>query len=73
MAGMMSPLPFAGALQIQRELEEHVTRAGYPFGDILYSLLFFGCDFLPGLRLTEYGVMDVIPQRIVSPALPLGS
>ena len=40
---------------------------GFPFGDILYALLFLTCDFLPGWRLTPRGVTDVKTGQIVVP------
>jgi adenine deaminase len=65
-AGMMMDKPFAESARAQVELEERVRAAGYPFRDILYSLLFLCCDFLPGLRLTPRGVLDVKTTRIVA-------
>jgi adenine deaminase len=47
-------------------LEERVRAAGYPFPDILYSLLFLCCDFLPGARLTPRGVLDVKSRQILA-------
>ncbi|MBI3940669.1 MAG: adenine deaminase [Acidobacteria bacterium] len=72
-AGMMSPAPFAAAVQAQRELEAHVQFAGFPYDDILYALLFLTCDFLPGWRLTPRGVLDVKKGELIRPAesLPL--
>ena len=67
-AGMMMDAPFAETVRAQAELEDRVRAAGYPFPDILYSLLFLCCDFLPGLRLTPRGVLDVKSSQIVSPA-----
>jgi adenine deaminase len=66
--GMMSPLPFADVVRANRELEQHVRSAGFPFADILYALLFLTCDFLPGLRLTARGVLDVKKGEIIRPA-----
>lgn len=76
-------LPFTGmmttdnrfdtALAIARQWGETVEAAGYPFHDILYSLLFITCDFLPGLRLTPKGVLDVKTQRVWIPAQRLRS
>ena len=36
-----------------------MRRAGYPFHDPLYSLLFASGDFLPEVRLTPRGVLEV--------------
>ena len=68
-AGMMSPEPFAATVRAQTDLEQRTRVAGFPFGDILYALLFLTCDFLPGWRLTPRGVLDVKTGEIVAPPL----
>jgi adenine deaminase len=68
-AGMMSPEPFAATVRAQTDLEQRTGAAGFPFGDILYALLFLTCDFLPGWRLTPRGVLDVKTGEIVAPPL----
>ncbi|WP_304459713.1 adenine deaminase C-terminal domain-containing protein, partial [Alicyclobacillus sendaiensis] len=59
---------FETALRVARGIAEAVREAGYPFHDILYSLLFLTCDFLPGLRITPSGVIDVKSKAVVIPA-----
>ena len=66
-AGMMSPDPFAATVRAQAHLEHRMRSSGFPFGDILYALLFLTCDFLPVWRLTPRGVVDVKSGEIVSP------
>ena len=39
--------------------------AGYPFHDPLYSLLFASGDFLPELRLTPSGVIEVKSRTVL--------
>ncbi|HTT66261.1 MAG TPA: adenine deaminase C-terminal domain-containing protein [Bryobacteraceae bacterium] len=65
-AGMMSPEPFAATVRAQADLDRRVRAAGFPFADILYSLLFLTCDFLPGWRLTPRGVLDVKSGEIIA-------
>ncbi len=65
-AGMMMDTPFAACVQAQAELEKRVRAAGYSFADILYSLLFLCCDFLPGLRLTPLGIIDVKSGKLIA-------
>jgi adenine deaminase len=72
LAGHMAPGSFGEALSIARELKERLRRAGYPFSDPLYSLLFFTADFLPGPRLTWSGVLDGRTGKLVCKAEPLG-
>lgn len=71
LAGQMAPSPFEDALSVARELKEHLRRAGYPFSDPLYSLLFLTADFLPGPRLTWSGVLDARKGKLVREAQPL--
>jgi adenine deaminase len=71
LAGQMAPGTFAEAQAVARELKEHLRRAGYPFSDPLYSLLFLTADFLPGPRLTWSGVLDVRTGKLVREAEPL--
>ena len=68
-AGMMSPEPFAATVRAQADLEQRLRTAGFPFGDILYALLFLTCDFLPGWRLTPRGVIDVKSGDVVEPPI----
>jgi len=63
------PLPLTGMMltdsSFQEAVEKHdqflryMQERGFPFHDILYTLLFLTCDFLPGLRLTARGLYDV--------------
>jgi len=64
-AGMMMDSKFSACVRAQAELEEGVRAAGYPFRDILYSLLFLCCDFLPGSRMTPKGILDVKSGRLI--------
>jgi adenine deaminase len=75
--GWSAPLPidgliagerFADALDYERELDRHAREAGYPFHDIVYSLLFASGDFLPELRLTPRGLLDVKSRTVLEPA-----
>jgi adenine deaminase len=66
--GMMSGLPFAEVVERNRQLSRAVARAGYEHHDILYTLLFLTCDFLPALRLTPQGLLDVKSSSELEPA-----
>ncbi|RTH26994.1 adenosine deaminase, partial [Thermus scotoductus] len=64
--GYMVDGPFSQALAVEERLWKLASAAGYPHGDILYSLLFLTCDFLPDLRLTPRGVWAVKEHRAVT-------
>ena len=42
--------------------------AGYVHHDILYTLLFLTCGFLPTLHLTPLALLDVKTSRVLIPA-----
>jgi adenine deaminase len=66
--GMMSGLPFDGVVEYNQELSRVMARAGYEHHDILYTLLFLTCDFLPALRLTPLGLSDAKSGEVLIPA-----
>src|SRR5690606_32325871 len=69
------PLPFTGmmttsssfdkAVEYHDQLLKTLQERGFPFHDILYTLLFLTCDFLPGLRLVPYGLYEVKKDEIL--------
>ncbi|MDQ4042212.1 MAG: amidohydrolase family protein [Actinomycetota bacterium] len=61
--GMKSGHSFDEVVEENRKLSRTITDAGYKFHDILYTLLFLVCDFLPALRLTPTGLLDVKSSR----------
>ncbi len=72
LTGMMTTSPsFAQANDYQNLFLSAMNDRGYPFHDILYTLLFLTCDFLPGLRLIPYGLYDVQTDTILNPAVPI--
>jgi adenine deaminase len=70
LGGLMSDSPMPDLTDKVQELEELAKGFGYPFNDLLYSILFLVCDFLPGLRVTPLGIKDVKNQKIVVPSRP---
>ena len=66
--GMMSNLPFAEVVERNRRLSQVIAEEGYEHHDILYTLLFLTCDFLPALRLTPLGLLDVKSSKTLAPA-----
>jgi adenine deaminase len=66
--GMMSGLPFREVVEQNKRLSFVVAEAGYEHHDVLYTLLFLTCDFLPALRLTPLGLLDVKSSATLAPA-----
>lgn len=68
--GMFSGLEFGKGLVEQEEaMREALEKSGYPFGDPIYSLLFFSATHLPYVRITQKGIVDVKKKRVLFPAL----
>ncbi|MGH2453293.1 MAG: adenine deaminase C-terminal domain-containing protein [bacterium] len=67
LAGMMSPESFPRVVAAVRSLTALLRERGYPYGDVLYTLLFLSFDSLPDLRLTSRGLWDVKAQRVLIP------
>jgi adenine deaminase len=70
---MMMDSSFDTAVQFHDDLLAAVRERGFPFHDILYTLLFLTCDFLPGLRLVPYGLYEVKTDEILLKSAPLAS
>lgn len=68
--GMMAPRPFAEMVEENRRLSRELRSRGYRFHDILYTLLFLTCDFLPAFRLTPRGLLEVKSGRVLVPSGP---
>ena len=69
LTGMMTSAPsFDSAVEFNDKLLKVLQARGFPFHDILYTLLFLTCDFLPGLRLNPFGLYDVKSDRILFPS-----
>jgi adenine deaminase len=63
--GLIAAGGFDRALAVERALTEAMAAAGYPFHDPLYSLLFASGDFLPEVRLTPRGVLEVKTRTVL--------
>lgn len=69
--GFMSTQPLSWCAGQLKTLLALLRERGYPYHDILYTLLFLVCDFLPELRLTRSGLYDVKNGRVLLPARTL--
>ncbi len=74
LTGMMTPDPsFTVALEYHDQLLSAMQERGFPFHDILYTLLFLTCDFLPGLRLVPNGLYEVKTDEILLSPSPFNN
>jgi adenine deaminase len=64
--GLIASGGFDKSVTIDRELSKQMSAAGYPFHDPLYSLLFASGDFLPEIRLTPSGVVEVKTRTVLA-------
>ncbi len=69
--GLITAGGFDKSVTIDRELSKQMSAAGYPFHDPLYSLLFASGDFLPEIRLTPSGVIEVKSRRVLADTVRL--
>ncbi|OPX86617.1 MAG: putative adenine deaminase YerA [Pelotomaculum sp. PtaB.Bin104] len=69
--GVASDRPFSAVVSEMKELEDKVREYGYHYNDFFYTLLFLGCDFLPGLRITASGIIDIKKRQVIVPAKKL--
>lgn len=72
-AGGMSSRPLHEVADQWDAVERQLKAAGYPFPELLYCLCFITCDFLPDLRLTGDGLLEVKTGRILIPSVSLCS
>lgn len=68
--GFMAQGGFAEAIGVEKTLWSLAREAGYSFGDILYTFLFLTCDFLPDLRLTPLGVLEIKKGKVLQGPSP---
>ncbi|MBE2316186.1 adenine deaminase [Solirubrobacter sp. CPCC 204708] len=64
--GLISAGTFDTTVAIDSRLSDEMRRAGYPFHDPLYSLLFASGDFLPELRVTPSGLLEVKSRTVLA-------
>ena len=67
LGGTMSPKPMAALSADLDRLTSIVRARGYRHQDLHYTLLFFGFDSLPYVRLTYRGLWDVVAGREIMP------
>jgi len=67
LGGWMSPRPLAEIADALELLTGLLRQRGHPHDDVAYTLLFFGFDSLPYVRLTYRGLWDVVAGRAILP------
>jgi adenine deaminase len=67
LAGVMSPRPMREIVEATDALASLLRERGYAHHDLPYTLLFFGFDALPYVRLTYAGVWDVLASTTLIP------
>ncbi len=67
LGGWMSPQPLGEIADALETLARLLRERGHPHDDIAYTLLFFGFDSLPYVRLTYRGLWDVVADRAILP------
>ncbi|MDD3655094.1 MAG: adenine deaminase C-terminal domain-containing protein [Desulfotomaculaceae bacterium] len=65
--GMASDRSFATIVNEMKEMEDKVRECGYLYNDFFFTLLFLVCDFLPEIRITSLGIIDVKKRQIIVP------
>lgn len=64
-AGMMSPLPLPAVAEQLNRLSARMQARGFRHNDLMLALLFLSCDFLPHVKITPQGVLDVKSYEII--------
>ncbi len=67
LAGVMSPRPMREIVDATDMLTALLRERGYAHHDLPYTLLFFGFDALPYVRLTYAGLWDVVAAKTLIP------
>ncbi|MGV3467418.1 MAG: adenine deaminase C-terminal domain-containing protein [Heyndrickxia sp.] len=69
LAGVMSNRDMETLIQEEKQLKLLLKERGYPFGDPVYSLLFFSATHLPYIRITQRGIYDVMNKTVLFPTI----
>ncbi|GLC90440.1 adenine deaminase C-terminal domain-containing protein [Lysinibacillus piscis] len=56
-------------MQKERLLKEALAERGYSLGDAIYTLLFLQSTHLPYIRITPTGIVDVLKNKLLLPAM----
>jgi len=67
--GIASTKSFEVVMREEKELDRLMRERGYPFLDVIYSLLFLSSTHLPYIRITPEGIFDVMKKIILFPSI----
>lgn len=67
--GIASMNNFEVLLEEEKKLDRLMRERGYPFLDVIYSLLFLSSTHLPYIRITPEGIFDVMKKTILFPSI----
>ncbi|MBM7650180.1 adenine deaminase [Bacillus ectoiniformans] len=69
LSGMMSDKPVENLIDEEIKLKSLLTERGYDFEDPIYTLLFLSSTHLPYIRITSYGMYDVMKKTVLFPTI----
>lgn len=69
LCGTMSEKSMEEVISEEKQMVQFLKDRGYPFGDPIYSLLFFPSTHLPYIRITPKGIYDVHNKTVLFPAI----
>ncbi|RLQ90673.1 adenine deaminase [Falsibacillus albus] len=69
LSGVMSEKEMPQLIEEEKTLKRLLKERGYPFGDPVYSLLFFSSTHLPYIRITPRGMYDVMKKTVLFPTI----
>jgi adenine deaminase len=71
MFGVMTDRTLADIAGDQIRFGELMKERGYPYGSLMYTMQFLACDFLPEVRLTSAGLVNIRTAEVLAPVRPL--
>ncbi|WP_044894265.1 adenine deaminase C-terminal domain-containing protein [Bacillus alveayuensis] len=67
--GVASAKSFLEIMEEEKTLDRLMRERGYPFLDVIYTLLFLSSTHLPYIRITPDGIYDVMKKTVLFPSI----
>lgn len=67
--GVASAKSFLEIMEEEKMLDRLMRERGYPFLDVIYTLLFLSSTHLPYIRITPDGIYDVMKKTVLFPSI----